>query len=176
MNAVGIVKTAKLAASGLAVVCAMSACATSAGNSIADSINPYAADESQGLGQRNTSALTGGGGGGQSAEDARKALENLSKYQRASAPQPVYPVMRPAEARLMWIPDHLTLDGNLVPAHYYFLKVTNDVWQVQDAFEVEGQFDNISNGGGDYGAGGAAPIGGGAGYGGATPWVYKEGK
>jgi hypothetical protein len=39
----------------------------------------------------------------------------------------------------MWIPDHLNKSGDLVPAHYYYVKVLNDRWAVQDAFELEQQ-------------------------------------
>lgn len=137
-----------------------------------DKINPFAVDSSNGFGEANTNAILGGASGGGAAEKARHALEVAGSYQRALPPQPVYPVIRPAEVRLMWIPDHLTLDGNLVPAHYYHIKIHNDMWELQDAFEIEGQINNRGVGGGDYGTNG----GGGAGYGGATPWVYKDGK
>ena len=37
----------------------------------------------------------------------------------------------------MWIPDHLNGHGDLVPAHYYFLRVLPERWAVTDAYEVE---------------------------------------
>ena len=140
----------------------------------ADQLNPFSADANkEGFGQRNTNAILGGGsGGGGAAERARHALEAAGSYRRAHAPQPVYPVIRPAEVRLMWIPDHQTLDGNLVPAHYYYLKVLHDDWELQDAFEIEGQLNNTGAGNVDYGtSGGGSPA---VNYGGSTPWVYKE--
>ena len=58
---------------------------------------------------------------------------------RAHNPQPVNPVMAPAVVRLMWVPDHLNKHGDLVPAHYYYLKVLKERWVVSDAFELESQ-------------------------------------
>jgi hypothetical protein len=72
-------------------------------------------------------------------DTARQALEAMATYQRANAPQPGNPVMQPAVVRLMWIPDHLNDKGDLVPSHYYYLKVLSDRWAVSDAFELEGQ-------------------------------------
>jgi len=88
------------------------------------------------FGEKNDSALRG------SAEHtikARQALDSMGQFQRAHDPQPVNPVMRPAVVRLMWIPDHLNKSGDLVPAHYYYLKVLKEDWAVQDAFELEQQ-------------------------------------
>jgi hypothetical protein len=90
------------------------------------------------MGQKNDAALNNEGGGGKAA-NAREALEAMGTYQRAHAPQPVNPVMQPAVVRLMWIPDHLNSHGDLVPAHYYYLKVKRDQWAVTDAFELEAQ-------------------------------------
>jgi hypothetical protein len=45
----------------------------------------------------------------------------------------------------MWVPDHLNSHGDLVPAHYYYLKVKKESWAVTDAFELEGQL-NASTG------------------------------
>ncbi len=90
------------------------------------------------LGERSDAALTEEGSGGKGAK-AREALEAMASYQRASAPQPVNPVIQPAVVRLMWIPDHLNSHGDLVPAHYYYLKVKRDSWAVTDAFELESQ-------------------------------------
>ena len=70
---------------------------------------------------------------------ARDALENIASYQRAHLPQPNNPVMLPAVVRLMWIPDHLNNNGDLVPAHYYYLKVLNERWAVTDAYDLEKQ-------------------------------------
>ena len=47
--------------------------------------------------------------------------------------------MQPAVVRLMWIPDHLNNSGDLIPAHYYYLKVLNERWAVTDAFDLEKQ-------------------------------------
>jgi hypothetical protein len=79
-------------------------------------------------------------------DSAREAFEKMGSYQRAHLPQPVNPVINPAIVRVMWIPDHLNKTGDLVPAHYYYLKVKKDDWAVSDAFELEGQL-NASTGG-----------------------------
>jgi hypothetical protein len=57
----------------------------------------------------------------------------------------------------MWVPDHLNKAGDLVPAHYYYLKVRDDYWAVQDAFEMERQLHEEDGSGSS-----------------ATPWVYRE--
>lgn len=88
------------------------------------------------LGEMNDKAISGGSN---SEDSARKALEAMASYRRAQEPQPVNPVVQPAVVRLMWIPDHLNKNGDLVPAHYYYLKVLKDRWAVTDAFELEGQ-------------------------------------
>lgn len=88
------------------------------------------------LGQKNDNALAEDKG---KAENARAALESMATYQRAHAPEPYNPVIQPAVVRLMWVPDHLNKNGDLVPAHYYYLKVLQDRWAVKDAFELEGQ-------------------------------------
>ena len=74
-------------------------------------------------------------------DTARKALESMSTYERAHTPEPAKPVIRPAVVRLMWVPDHLNRAGDLVPAHYYYLKVKKEDWAVKDAFELEGQLE-----------------------------------
>ncbi len=96
--------------------------------------------------------------GSSNAANARAALEVMAKYREAQAPSPNYPVLQPAEVRLMWVPDHTNRVGDLVPAHYYYLKVLDDRWAVQDAFDMEQQL-NASTKGSD---------------GGATPWVYGD--
>lgn len=74
--------------------------------------------------------------GGQ-LEKARGSLEEVSRYPKAHQPQPVNPVIQPAVVRLMWVPDHLNKSGDLVPAHYYYLKVLEDRWAVTDIFEQQ---------------------------------------
>lgn len=162
--------------SASAAICMALVTGCTATGPAADQLNPFAADGTGGqqLGERNTNAILGGSGGGGAAERARHALESIASYRRTQAPQPVYPVIRPAEVRLMWIPDHQTTDGNLVPAHYYYLKVLHDDWELQDAFEIEGQLHNTGAANADFGtSGGGAPAGN---FGGATPWVYKDKK
>jgi hypothetical protein len=112
---------------------AFSGCAT-AGNLL----NPFheAPPPEAYLGQRNDHALNEGS---TKTENARSALEAMASYRRAHAPAPYDPVVQPAVIRLMWVPDHLNRNGDLVPAHYYYLKVLNDRWAVQDAFELEKQ-------------------------------------
>ena len=72
-------------------------------------------------------------------DTARDALTAVGQYESALPAQPNNPVLRPAIVRLMWIPDHLNSYGDLVPAHYYYLKVLPDRWRLQDAFELESQ-------------------------------------
>ncbi len=72
-------------------------------------------------------------------QDARAQLDQMATYERAHAPKPVNPVVQPAVVRLMWIPDHLNTSGDLVPAHYYYLKVLDDRWKVTDVFDRESQ-------------------------------------
>jgi hypothetical protein len=147
--------------------------ACSQAGSVADNLNPYADGNqvpSEFGGARDTGAILGGGGGAKSAEAARNALEVMGTYRKALPPEPAYPVIKPAEVRLMWIPDRLNAIGDLIPAHYYYLKVLPDRPAVTDAFEIERQLDPASAGGG-----GVAPASLGTGEGGsATPWVYKE--
>ncbi len=143
----------------------------------ADELNPYGNGSSSGDeygGSRDTGAILGNGGGAKSTEAARHALEVMGTYRKALPPQPNYPVIQPAEMRLMWIPDHLNAVGDLVPAHYYYLRVLPDRPAVTDAFEIERQLDLSTQG---AAAGGGAPISlGTSGSGGSTPWVYKEAK
>jgi hypothetical protein len=152
----------------------LSACSVT--GPIADEINPFGngnqSSESFG-GERNTGAILGNGGGAKSAEAARHALEVMGTYRKALPPQPNYPVIQPAEMRLMWIPDHLNAIGDLVPAHYYYLRVLPDRPAVTDAFDIESQLDLSSQGSGAVGGGSNLGTGG---AGGATPWVYKETK
>ena len=68
-----------------------------------------------------------------------RAFEAMAKYRKAHTPEPAMPVIKPAVVRLMWIPDHLNRNGDLVPAHYYYLKVLSDSFAVSDAFELEEQ-------------------------------------
>ena len=150
----------------------LSAC--SVAGPIADEINPYGNGQSSASlgGERNTGAILGNGGGAKSAEAARHALEVMGTYRKALPPQPNYPVVQPAEMRMMWVPDHLNAVGDLVPAHYYYLRVLPDRPAVTDAFEIESQLDLSTQG--------ASPVGGSnlgtTGGGGSTPWVYKETK
>ncbi|MFO0417658.1 MAG: TraV family lipoprotein [Pseudomonadota bacterium] len=109
-------------------------------NAMSRVMNPFyeAPSEVALLGEKNDAALNNEGGTGKAAQ-ARQALEAMATYQRAHAPQPNNPVMQPAVVRLMWVPDHLNSHGDLVPAHYYYLKVKREQWAVSDAFELEAQ-------------------------------------
>jgi hypothetical protein len=106
-------------------------------------LNPFYESPSQVayLGEKNDAALLGEGAGGKDSS-ARAALEAMGSYQRAHAPQPNNPVMQPSVVRLMWVPDHLNSHGDLVPAHYYYLKVKKEQWAVSDAFELEAQLNS----------------------------------
>ncbi len=97
-------------------------------------------------GQANDHALNGEV---QKQTAARMALEQMASYQRAHSPSPDKPVVQPAVVRLMWVPDHLNKNGDLVPAHYYYLKVLKDRWAVSDAFELEGQLGKTTGGAGN---------------------------
>ncbi|MDZ4787220.1 MAG: hypothetical protein SGJ02_14195 [bacterium] len=111
---------------------------TSGCTAMGNQLNPFQeeTDPIANLGDRSDAALNGT----RNKEDsARTALETMASYRRAQSPQPVDPVIQPAVVRLMWIPDHLNKSGDLVPAHYYYVKVLADRWAVQDAFELESQ-------------------------------------
>jgi hypothetical protein len=117
-------------------------CANESVGGALDLLNPYGEDAPPNAGRRDNSAILndGGSANGQTEEQrARQALEVMGSYRRAQEPQPYYPVMQPAEVRLMWVPDHLNRVGDLVPAHYYYLKVKEEGWAVQDSFEVDDQ-------------------------------------
>lgn len=122
-----------------------------------DLLNPYGQSPEVELGERSNKALLENGGEAKQAERARHSLEVMGSYQRALPPQPYKPVWNAPIVRLMWIPDHLNKAGDLVPAHYYYLRVLDSTPAVTDAFEI----DEILNSG--------TP-----GAGGATPWVIKE--
>ena len=156
------------ALAGITLASYLSACSVIGPS--ADELNPFN-DGSQSKdfgGQRNTSALGGTAASGKEADAARHALEVMGTYRKAQTPEPAYPVMQPAEVRLMWVPDHLNAVGDLVPAHYYYLRVLPDRPAVTDAFEIERQLD-LTQSGSAIGS-----VGGGGGGSTATPWVYKE--
>lgn len=88
------------------------------------------------LGEKNDRALNNEV---EKVDSARAALEAMASYHRAHTPQPYHPVVQPAIVRLMWVPDHINQHGDLIPAHYYYLKVLDDRWAVTDAFELEAQ-------------------------------------
>ena len=123
---------------------------------VADQLNPFSDGNTSSLGDRNNQALIDETGGGTQADQARHAMKVMGSYRQTQAPQPAHPVIQPAEVRLMWVPDHLNKAGDLVPAHYYYLRVLNDRWAVQDAFELEQQLNQGSRGAGS-----------------AKPWIYK---
>lgn len=107
-------------------------------NTVSNAMNPLyeAPSERAMLGDRNDHALNGSQ---TKVDTARQALDVMTTYQRTNLPQPQNPVLQPAVVRLMWVPDRLNKSGDLVPAHYYYLKVLGDRWAVQDAFELEAQ-------------------------------------
>lgn len=111
----------------------LTACST-----MSNVVNPFYEEPSElaVMGEANDHALNTQGG---KETSARKALEQVSSYQSTKLPQPYNPVVQPSVVRLMWIPDHLNKTGDLVPAHYYYLKVLSDRWALSDAFELESQ-------------------------------------
>ena len=120
----------------LAVMAGLSSC-----GAVSNAINPFyePPTETALRGDLNDHALSGGV---KKDAAARKALETMATYQRAQSPRPVKPVMNPAVVRLLWVPDHLNRYGDLVPAHYYYLKVKKEDFNVTDAFELEQQLHN----------------------------------
>ena len=96
------------------------------------------------MGNRDDHALNDSKG---KEDTARLALEGMASYQRAAPPSPYKPIMKPAVVRVMWIPDHLNRNGDLVPAHYYYLKVKGEQFNVSDAFELERQLDGPNGSG-----------------------------
>jgi hypothetical protein len=90
------------------------------------------------LGEKNDHALLDQS---DKSKEAREAFEQLGEYQRSHLPSPNRPVMQPAVVRLLWIPDHVNSLGDLVPAHYYYLKVLDERWAVSDSFEMINQLD-----------------------------------
>jgi len=153
MRKIGFLKITVL----LFIVGSMSACS---GQKASDILNPFVDSSRPELGNRNNSAILGSGVSEQS-DKARHALEVMGSYKRAQTPQPGYPVRQAAEVRLMWVPDHLNKHGDLIPAHYYYLKVLGDRWAVEDAFDIERQLDEAS-GGSSLGSSSA------------TPWIFKR--
>ncbi len=118
---------------GLSLCLALTACGR-----ISTAFNPFyeSPPNEAYLGERSDRPL---GGGAQKVDSARAALEAMGSYKSALPPEPVNPVIQPAVVRLMWVPDHLNSSGDLVPAHYYYLKVLKDRWAVTDAFDLEKQ-------------------------------------
>ncbi len=83
-------------------------------------------------------------------EKARERLEDsLATYSKEHTPQPYKPVMLAPVVRLMWIPDHLNRHGDLIPAHYYYLKVLPGRWAANDKFDMVEQ---LNTGKGSAGA------------------------
>jgi hypothetical protein len=125
--------------SGRFSVVALLALAFSGCGQISNYLNPFYTTPSEVAyyGEKNDRALSDSGGG--QGDKARGALTQMASYQRALPPSPNNPVMLPAVMRLMWIPDHLNSHGDLVPAHYYYLRVLRDRPAVTDAFELEAQ-------------------------------------
>ena len=123
------------------ILLALGGCAT-----MGEHMNPFRepTDPAAYIGDRDDSALNEKK---EKEDSARKALEQMASYRRALPPQPVYPVVQPAVVRLMWVPDHVNRHGDLVPAHFYYLKVLKDRWAVTDAFELEEQLGSKTDAG-----------------------------
>ncbi len=111
---------------------------------LGNSLNPFAEDlPPQAFGgEPNDHALRAGG---EKIEKARESLQSVGRYPRAHQPQPQNPVIQPSVVRLMWVPDHLNTSGDLVPAHFYYLKVLDDRWAATDVFDQR-QLINESSG------------------------------
>ncbi len=140
-----VLKSGVKTAAGIVLLLALTGC-----NTISNFLNPFYEPPGPNayLGERSDRALNDVS---KKEDTARKALETMGSYQAAHAPQPQAPVVQPAVFRLMWIPDHLNKTGDLVPAHYYYLKVLGDRPAVTDAFELEAQLNATTRGGaGNY--------------------------
>lgn len=107
-------------------------------NTVSKAINPFyeSPPPEAYLGSKNDHALNGEK---QKEEKAREALTEMGAFRPAHAPAPYNPVLQPAVVRLMWVPDRLNRNGDLIPAHYYYLRVLQDRWALQDAFEINKQ-------------------------------------
>jgi hypothetical protein len=107
-------------------------------NTVSKAINPFyeSPPPEAYLGNKNDHALNGEK---QKEEKAREALTEMGTFRPANAPAPYNPVLQPAVVRLMWVPDRLNRNGDLIPAHYYYLRVLQDRWALQDAFEINKQ-------------------------------------
>jgi uncharacterized protein YceK len=118
---------------GIIALLTLSGCST-----VGETLNPFQESPKPEalLGTPNDHALSGGGTGGK-VQKARSELQDISRYPKAHQPRPANPVVQPSVVRLMWVPDHLNKNGDLVPAHYYYLKVLEDRWAVTDVFDRE---------------------------------------
>lgn len=142
----------------LSFIALVACCLAGCGSTSEVLLNPYG-DEGPQLGDADNAAILDEVGGGTSDhEAARTALKAFGEKQRAIEPQPMAPVIRPAVVRLMWVPDHLNPLGDLVPAHYYYLKVKDDEWELKDGFDNLQQLRDAGVGTG----------------GGSTPWIYSN--
>ncbi|MCB0328496.1 MAG: hypothetical protein KDD70_02500 [Bdellovibrionales bacterium] len=123
-----------------ALTCTFSGC-----SQVGDTLNPFAEEPAPEalLGTPNDHLLKDEGS---KVGTARSALQEVSRYPKAHQPQPMNPVVQPSVVRLMWVPDHLNKQGDLVPAHFYYLKVLEDRWAVTDVFDQQ-KLINESNGG-----------------------------
>lgn len=132
---------------GLIIACLASLTLTGC-NSVSNALNPFYDPPSPVAlkGERNDAALYNNGGSGTAENSARQALDSLAHYQGAHYASANKPVMNPAVVRLVWIPDHLNSHGDMVPAHYYYLKVKDDQWALQDAFEIDAQLGRSGGG------------------------------
>lgn len=124
---------------------AFAACACTSTNAT-QVLNPFYEPPSEVayLGNPNDSALHEGG----NKEEEMRANVKLGQYQRTHTPKPYNPVVNPSVIRLMWVPDHVNRTGDLVPAHYYYLKVKKDQWALKDAWDQQDQVDNTGTRGG----------------------------
>lgn len=106
-------------------------------STVSNAINPYykTPPKEAYAGSRNDHALTGGGSNRE--QKALTAIMNEPGHSYgANSAAPYKPVIKPAVVRLMWVPDRLNRNGDLIPAHYYYLRILNDRFAIEDAFEV----------------------------------------
>ena len=134
----------------------LSACSSS----ISDAVNPSPDTGVEELGERTNRAILGSSGNAEDEAVARQQLTNIGTSRQADYPSPNRPVIIPPEVRLMWIPDRINRHGDLEPAHYYYLRVLPSRWNVEDAFDNQGQLDPYDK---SNRAGGSS-----------TPWVIQQ--
>ncbi len=112
-------------------------------SSVSNAINPYykTPPKEAYAGKRSDHSLTGGG----REEKALSAISSeIASRAGATSSSPYKPVVTPAVIRLMWVPDRLNRNGDLIPAHYYYIRILNDRFVLEDAFEINAMLNSTT--------------------------------